>query len=202
MEALISCVEITWLWHTQQRVRGAAQKEEDTWRSSCSYRTLQNHGHSLLLLHHVEVLAKVRCHVPLSQIFWIILIHPVEVPLFVRGCGRGWWGHHWSLSITIHCTIFRGSYRIKMKESIVSESMCKSISQWAHQPDKHICSVRTSDCLTIGAMTWEASLWPWLSSHLHPCTSQWHFLSLPLFFSRQQNNLTKLLCLLTTWRTR
>lgn len=54
------------------------------------YGTLQDHGHPLLLLHHVEVLAKVWRHVPLSQVFWIVLIHSVEIPLFVRGCGRGW----------------------------------------------------------------------------------------------------------------
>lgn len=145
---------------------GRLEKEEDTGRRSRSYRTLQDHGHSLFLLHHVEVLAKVRCHVPLPQVFWIILIHPVEVPLFVRGCGRGWWGHHCSLSVTIHCRIFLGSYRIKMKGSIVSESMCNGISQRAHQPDKHICSVRTS-LPDHRSHDVEASLWPWLTSHLH-----------------------------------
>lgn len=180
---------------------GRLEKEADTGRRSRSYRTLQDHGHSLFLLHHVEVLAKVRCHVPLPQVFWIILIHPIEVPLFVRGCGRGWWGHHCSLSVTIHCRIFLGSYRIKMKGSIVSESMCNGISQRAQQPDKHICSVRTSlpDHRSHDVGGFFVAL---ADQPSPPCTSQWHFSSLPLFFSRQQNNLTKLLCLLTTWRTR
>lgn len=187
--------------HTTACQRAALEKKEDTGRRSRSYRTLQDHGHSLFLLHHVEVLAKVRCHVPLPQVFRIILIHPVEVPLFVRGCGRGWWGHHCSLSVTIHCRIFLGSYRIKMKGSIVSESMCNSISNehtsltnTSAAEDLRLPDHRSHD---VGGFFVALAYQP--SS---PCTSQWHFSSLLLFFSRQQNNLTKLLCLLTTWRTR
>lgn len=104
-------------------------------KKSLSYGTLQDHGHPLLLLHHVEVLAKVWRHVPLSQVFWIVLIHSVEIPLFVRGCGRGWWGHHCSPSVTIHRTVLLGSYRIKQKKAL----FCMRAQQHfmtARQPDK------------------------------------------------------------------
>lgn len=70
--------------------RGGSRERTPGQRKRCSYGTLQNHGHPLFLLHHVEVLAKVRGHVPLSQVLWIVLIHSVEIPLFVRGRGRGW----------------------------------------------------------------------------------------------------------------
>lgn len=155
-----------------------------------SYRALQNHGHPLLLLHHVEVLAKVWCHVPLPQVLWVVLIHPVEVPLLVRGCGRGWWGHHRSTRITIHCTIFLGSYRIKIKEIIVFKSMSNSVSWWAHELGKH--NLQQEDAMT----KWQWKPWPvrllcglrgtWLINHL-PLTNG---VFCPSHCSKQENKRT------------
>lgn len=89
-KALISHVKRQTAQDPSNRASELKFWKKETKRGSCSYGTLQNHGHPLFLLHHVEVLAKVWGHVPLSQVFWIVLIHPVEVPLLVRRCGRGW----------------------------------------------------------------------------------------------------------------
>lgn len=46
-----------------------------------TYRTLQDLGDPLLLLHHVEVLPQVRRHVPTAEVLRVTLIHAVEVAL-------------------------------------------------------------------------------------------------------------------------
>lgn len=165
-------------WRGRSRQRTLGQ------RKRCSYGTLQNHGHPLFLLHHVEVLAKVRGHVPLSQVLWIVLIHSVEIPLFVRGCGRGWWGHHCSPGVTVHRTVLPGSCRIKAKERAVFAHMPGSISRWAHQPDKH--SLQREDALTDPpgtVMTGGACSWLLRHAaghHLPPSHQPRAALSLPL----------------------
>lgn len=76
-----------------------------------SYWALKNHGDSLLLFHHVKILAKVRCHISLSQIFWVIFINSIKIPLFMRGCCWRWWSHHPHTRITIHSTVLRNLWR-------------------------------------------------------------------------------------------
>lgn len=130
-----------WLCHSHSRPRipGIRRKLVKLVLSKLfPYRTLKNHGHPLLLLHHIEVLTKVWCHVPLPQIFWIVFIHSVKVPLLVRRCGWGWWGHHCGPGITIHCTVFLGSYRIKIKDIFVFKAMLIKISWWVRQQQKYI----------------------------------------------------------------
>lgn len=56
-----------------------------------TYRTLQDLGDPLLLLHHVEVLPQVRRHVPAAEVVGVALVHAVEVALLgvVAGQGQG-----------------------------------------------------------------------------------------------------------------
>lgn len=102
------------------------------WSVFFSYWALKNHGDSLLLFHHVKILAKVRCHIPLSQVIWIIFINSIEISLFMRGCCWRWWGHHRRTRITIHSTALWNLKRTKMSklnkkimENSVSISCCR-----------------------------------------------------------------------------
>lgn len=69
-----------------------------------THRALQYLSDPLPLLHHIEVLSQVRRHVSLPEILWVILVDAIEVPLFVRHCGRGRSSDHHLTGISTHAS--------------------------------------------------------------------------------------------------
>lgn len=71
-----------------KRERGHTYIYKKMWHT---YWTLEDLGHPLLLLHHVEVLPQVRRHVPRAEVLRVILIHAIKVALLgvVAGQGQG-----------------------------------------------------------------------------------------------------------------
>lgn len=92
-----------------------------------TYWALKYLRHSLLLLHHVEVLPEVRRHVPLPQVVGVVLVDAVKVPLFVRHAGkRRGRDHPWAGSATHGSACSRAGSHLEEKRRQVSGAVTES----------------------------------------------------------------------------
>lgn len=97
--------------------RGGSREDPGP-RKRCSWGLCRILGHPLFLLHHVEVLAKVRGHVPLSQVLWIVLIHSGRNTALCAGPWSGVVRSPLQPGVTVHRTVLPAPAESKQSKGL------------------------------------------------------------------------------------